>query len=715
MSVATHKSIQENDLRYTRQNRLLAGLCRMLPTRHTRRAELWRAVNVFSLVLLLALAAQVTAQPGQTPAKPPRLKDLPAADGVLPLTAPLVDRSHVEQAHRLAEQWVRQGRVVPAQAKRIPASGVVSVRATLRWLGKTMGSAQIDADRFDDEHVSDVAAMTALAVRGALRQTEDELQQRQRIAEQRQPADVRDVDPDRPVAPVPNNPADLLTLKRIAPLLLVDLQVAHSLATVHVPPGDDELAVMDRVAFGYHGLRMSLGNGSGAIGRSRHAWAWPGNMLAANVQPHSQLVSLLSDIGMRNDRLKTVGRAGGPTLQRFDVIHVVRPTRDQPRTQLVRGNVPLPAAPFTGADVEGLAHHLARHLIRRVHATDGSMTGTYHPTSDRFEPEAAPTWEVALAAYALGRYADVFAGEGLNTNAVLLFDAKQAMQRATRFVLLQLRDPTRRPDAAATSLALLTLVESSAMVQNKPDRDVLIASLLARQSPDGAFLGGVAPNAPPLNVQTQSLVLAALSAAFEQTRDPRVGQAVDRGRTWLWKQMNAVRLLESLPWLPAAELRLHRVAPPDPTDKEATKQWNVKADAIRSLAAAMRSRQVSVPPQVGPPDVVGGFDLTEQSVDKPPQPHWQSSEGLMLLTMSLHPPLLTDPADRVSRLLDCGLAARFLAQLMMDDPSCYYARSPADARGGVRELFWNNELRVEPTAKTLLAVTELRAALDAMR
>ncbi len=61
--------------------------------------------------------------------------------------------------------------------------------------------------------------------------------------------------------------------------------------------------------------------------------------------------------------------------------------------------------------------------------------------------------------------------------------------------------------------------------------------------------------------------------------------------------------------------------------------------------------------------------------------------------------------------VDCALAARFIAQLMVDQPGCYYVRSPDDVVGGVRRQLWDNTMDVEPVAMALLALTELQIAL----
>ena len=56
----------------------------------------------------------------------------------------------------------------------------------------------------------------------------------------------------------------------------------------------------------------------------------PAEALARNMPPRKQLDSLLDGAGVSRDQIVTVARPGGAALYRFEVIHVVRPQRDQP-------------------------------------------------------------------------------------------------------------------------------------------------------------------------------------------------------------------------------------------------------------------------------------------------------------------------------------------------------------------------------------------------
>ncbi len=622
-----------------------------------------------------------------------RLKDLPADDRVAPLKAPLLDRSHVESVFRSAESWVKAGRVDVASAPHVPVSGVLAVRVTLRWLGKTMGAGESYPISERPEQVSDLTMLTGSAIRQALESTRKMLIERHKRAKEQ---GLR----------VTEKP---LGLDRVGPLMLVDIQVAHGVEAVRVTENKDDLAVMDHFAPGYHGLRLShLNNRQG-----KPAWMWPATAIASNIKPHSQLIRLLAEIGEDHEAIKAIGRAGGPKFERFEVIHMVRPSRDLPRTVLTRGHELIPPQPFNGTDIAGMSNSLAKHVIRRFRE-DGSMAGTYLPTADRFEPENAEMADVAMAVYALARYSKAFASaDASGPNASAMFKAQQTVRRGVRFIISHLRDPNARPNAAAASLLLMAIVESPELVDQKADRDWLINELLSRQAQNGAFLGGRGAQSPPLNNRTQALVLAALATAYGPTADARIARAFDGGSKWLWAQVDPLVLIEATPWLSIAELRMRKHAAPD-GDAAANEQWEAKVKGFRSLLGAMRSRQVRATPSVGPGDVIGGFDLTSRTVDTPPRPDWRTSESLILLSQSLRESALKDDKQQVSRLLQCGLAARFLAQLMMEPSACYYVRSVTDAQGGIREMLWRNELHIEPSAMGLIALSELHETLGGL-
>ncbi len=115
---------------------------------------------------------------------------------------------------------------------------------------------------------------------------------------------------------------------------------------------------------------------------------------------------------------------------------------------------------------------------------------------------------------------------------------------------------------------------------------------------------------------------------------------------------------------------------------------------------------------LGPADVIGGFELEPAPVGTPPAPNWRTAQLLAFLSICLREDGITADRDALGWVLNAGLAARFIAQLMMDEASAYYVRSLPDAIGGVRMALWDNQLGLAPTALSLLACVQLQETLD---
>src|SRR5439155_25577164 len=120
--------------------------------------------------------------------------------------------------------------------------------------------------------------------------------------------------------------------------------------------------------------------------------------------------------------------------------------------------------------------------------------------------------------------------------------------------------------------------------------------------------------------------------------------------------------------------------------------WDQRAKTLAELELAVIGKQVVGPPREGPADVIGGFDLAVNAGSRPPAPNWSTAPVLAFLADTLADEALAPKSARVPVLVSCGLAARFLGQLMFDEPSCFYVRSKKDALGGIRPALWDNTL-----------------------
>jgi hypothetical protein len=658
--------------------------------------------------------------------------------------APLVDWSHALTAHRLIEGWVTAGKVdEEAEQVEIAVSGLSAVRVTLRWSGFVMGTGEVEVPAAAAKPGSasnkasaanllsniDLYPLVARATAAALADAGQSLTDSRTKGTQ--------------LAPTASNkgPANIAEL---GPLLQVDLQLACRLEPIRIgapgnapgtpgagagkanpgsrsPQGGDATEVMARFVPGYHGLRMTRTGDAGAgkamaqggapgeipgAGAIPGAWMWPGNAVAANVSPRSQLIQLLSELGYTAQDLDKIGRIGGPNLARFEVIHVVRPAADQPVTRLVRGSKILPATSLDTRTLDGMAQRLTRFLVKRTRE-DGVMVGIYHPVSDRYDPPTALRHEAALAAYALGRQAALLVQ--LRAPDAQILEAQQGAKKLIDPLIKNLLAEGRGDDPAAMALVVMTIVESPGMEDRKRERDQLVDLLMKMRSDDGAFRTGLGADAEVVPGPTQALIVASLASLQAKTRNATLGQMVRQSQALLWTRPEPAYLAAMVPWLVYGELKLRGTD--DPADKLVQARNDARLKAIEAVSQAIQAKQVTEMPTDGPADVVGGFNLGEHPPEAFPAPDWRTAQMLAFTAAALREPGLTSPDKFVQRLLDCGLAARFVAQLMFDEPGCYFARGREQSMGGVRLSPWDNRVGPVAAAMALLGVTELQQSI----
>ena len=495
--------------------------------------------------------------------------------------------------------------------------------------------------------------------------------------------------------------AEAFDLKRIAPALLLDLQVGWKPEAIVLLPDATVEDLVDAFNPGYHGL-AARPRGTAPPQATR---IWPATALAINLRPAGQVRSLLRTWSSHH-----VGKTDTATIAklqfvRFRVIHYVRPARHQPRMRLVRGNVSLPPRALTGADLTHVTAMLADHLMTRVRA-DGSYPGTYHPTTSRFEPVTASAGEAALVAYVLARRLHALCSSPSNeADRDRCTALRNHVAQVARHLAPPFSDAGKVMDVGAASLLVLTLHRMDRMPDAKIHRDLIVRRLLAHQSKDGMFRVTSPRTAPAVTPTTQCLVVLALMAAHDQTRAEILLPAIDRGRAALWQIMDQDLLVSTLPWsamvthgLPGAG-----TGPSDP---------KMHADAFAQLDRTIAKMQI-VNTAIDPHDVFGGYAFDRES-QRWPTADWRTAPLLAYTSLRLRHAEAASPAARIKPLLACGRAARFVAQLMVDEPGCYYGLDAAAMTGGVRSALWDNRLPLDRTAMALLALTELQATIVGM-
>ena len=616
-----------------------------------------------------------------------------------PLEAPEVGWADGEAAFGWAQDWVRSEQGVPADEDlpRRAVTGVFGVYVTLRDEGRLLGQGQ--ALRTDLAQTIDqpgpavqLPALVAAATRQALADLRD--------TEMRRALDLNVDDPDL-------FQQGLAATRERAQL---DIQVGYNLRSIVLPVDADQNAVFATFAPGFHGLRMA-----GPLTGDAD-YAWPGTELAYNTAPNVLVLRLLGDQGYDAEDLGLIARADGPTLQRFEVLHLVRPGPAQPMRRLTRGNLVLQQQVVDARTITGLAERTARYLDRLVVTAADNQTlvvrGTYQPTHRRFAPAIAQQRETALLTYALTRHAAIAIDSGI-AERTMRARAERAMRLVEQLGPEAIPQPGRASHLTAAFL-LLALCESPNPLV--PDqlvlRDRLGMALLELRHPEGGGYRVAPEDDQRLSRASAAVITAALAAWYEQTRSPTLVEPVWAVLSDLMAANADDARVVDLLWVAIALDKAGQALADghDPAD-EATDQLTQWRAALADQLDLLREQQVTGRPILGPEDVTGGFVLAEAIPGSPPNPTWRSAMPVHLLALAMRDPGII-PEDRVfGPLLSAGLGARFLGQLMITGPSTYYLRDAETALGGVRSTLFDNTLYPDCSSMTLLALAELQKTL----
>jgi hypothetical protein len=613
------------------------------------------------------------------------------------------DESHARQAHRLVEGWVRRGGVPGERAEPIRALDVIGVRVTLRLSGVTLGEGTAVRPGLATALVGDAAEplppidlvsllepATSRALTAAVAAAEDRhLQARLRAA--RDP-EARDV-------------GEAITPRALGAQLDVDLQLAHRPQRIVIARPDRQDTVFARFAPGHHGLMTRPPDAPAA-----DTLVWPATALARNLQPDRQIVRLLHRSGAEPDAIDRLGRPDGLPLYRFDVLHLVRPRADQPVMLLTRGSERLPVRFVTRATLQGMMDRVGLHLFGRF-IGDGRVRGGYRPARGRYQPELADDRESALAAYALIRFERRKRADG-NNDRVFETYVDQAAETVRQVASRALAEGAT-PQPVTSAFCLLAVTAAPAGTFEQDLRGRLTAQLLAWVDDAGRVRPETTDDEAGLPPAVSSIVLWALTHVYDQTRDAAVGQAVARLLDGLWADANGNFDINALPWVAAAHERIAPVLEQQGAIDAETRRR--RAADLNRMAGLIAQLQVVERPRLGPDDVVGGIVVQRQPDDAPPSPDWKTAPLFLFLATAVRDEQIVPAADRPDVLVTLSGAARFLGQLMIDEPATFAVASPEEALGGVRLAPWDNRLDLAPSALTLLGLVEMIQSDQALR
>ncbi len=664
------------------------GWVQVLRRHHAVLARVMLCV-IACLSLLSAARVRADQSPNSRPVVPVPATDATATDGGPQDRVPVVDGSHARLTHPIVERWVRAG-ATDDRNRPLQVKGVSAVRVDLRWAGEPAGvhTGMGEAESAGADKPVDLIALARKATDQAIEMMFQRYTQRM-IAAGRQPT---------------------YSKTQLGQHMLVELQIGLALEPIAMKPRESEFAIYEKWRYGYHGLKMV-----NPVGRESDeaAWLWPATAITTNLDCRRHLRQLMSqldvDVADPNTATRTImaiGQPRGVKLYRFEVLHAVRPASSLPVELLVRGNKTIPLRAINGPTIEMLAHRMSRHLQRRQ-ASDGKMTGTIEP-SRVGGPDAADDAELALASYALTRRAANLAKA--NPHGERTLRSRSAATKALQHLSTAYSKEPQSLDPSTKALMLLCLTEAVEIPQYIVSTDKLVPDLRKLHQKQGYFnTPGLAKEGQMLSRQTQALLFCALANYYVQTRDKSVLPVVDASRDYLWKHVwaNEFAARQSLmPWLAIGELRLQQIER-DPPEERAIANLKARQELIQFCQALARIQ--SEPERGGPGDLAGGIPFVRpMPTGLPELPDWHTAHSLAAMSVIWRHGNVASQDERAKLLLSCTKAARFIGQLMFDQPSLFYVAIGSDAMGGVRMSLWDNRLPVATTAMGLLAMTEFQ-------
>ncbi len=595
--------------------------------------------------------------------------DAPAEPTALPL-----DEALVRQAFALAENWVARGRV-PDRTLPIHTRDLGAVHVTLRLDGLTLGQSTATVPEPQQRSASiDLMQYTQRAVTGALSQCVD---------------NVKKLNAQMPRRQLPAELPDL------APLLQLDLQCARPPVVLRF---ESPMELPSRFRVDEHGLMLRHDQ--------RSAWLFPGNAVASNLNLQAQIDRLLGRLELPASEMQRIGQEEGPALHRFQTIHLVRVRANEEPVALTRGQILLSSAPLNTQQTHAFTARWAQHLIERQQPS-GWFAGTYLPSSNSHEPALSDPASCGLACFALARYANSLKHEAPQRQAAQTA-AMKGVTALTAGLLgqtgLSAAERPIRLHLAECSTALIALLETPGTAKLKSQRDRLAGAIVAMQKPNGIFRNANASDARNATIPTASLAAYAMARMYEQVRQPQFHDAARRAIDVLLQETPATKMPSAYPWLAMAEFELARVGKPS------TALITFREGALAILKKQVDSERIS-DTGIGN-DAMGGFI---QQAGLLGEPTWLSARPLTMIAAALRVESFVSEEERTLWLVDAGRGMRYLAQLTMDKPTCYYVRDPGRAIGGVRTAMWDNRQPLAATAMALLAGTELDLSLQAMK
>jgi hypothetical protein len=433
----------------------------------------------------------------------------------------------------------------------------------------------------------------------------------------------------------------------------------------------------------------------------RWAMLFPAQARAANTAGRVErlLPSLAGELGLAALEPGALAERFGVSVYRFRAVHLTQTAAGDAPFITFRGDELVIDRDVTPPALESLARGVADRLVATMdlHQEPLGVLGTYHPTSDRYDPLIAPPLEQALSAWALARYgklrgrADPAARRAAAAAARILDDLARVAPGE--------HDPLADPVACA---AIVVAALEASPPAEASGADELVAGacervLRAYSRADG-FSGGdgaaPTPNGQALIAWAWSRLLVTGSAEVDAGL---VRSAIDAA----WASVPAPREISLLPWLGWAEADL----------AAATGESIAAAERLRRIRRLADASRVGSPDRPGPADLAGGFAL---SGGHRLTATGQTLRPAALLAWMVRTPQLTPRPEADVALQRLLSTARFVMQLSARESSSWAYRNPGRALGGIRAATWDCDQPVAAQALGLVFATETLASLEVL-
>ncbi len=457
-----------------------------------------------------------------------------------------------------------------------------------------------------------------------------------------------------------------------------------------------------------HGFEPAA-EGIGVEFGGRRAWTRPSEVVSQHYSPDLTLAGAEKVVELKHTHKLRFDKK--IRYFRFWAIHLWQPSKGDLPVRLLRGEALVAPGSLTAETFDAAIERMGRYLHYRQNS-NGGFSQEFLPTSDRYD--AGNSARVQLRALTgLAAYA-AWCGRGEVASGV-----RTGFANFGKYLLpmgLQIRAPdgttTTQPAGKAlmppghTGHLEITARLLSAMLV-LPDRDqyaeqraAMLTSIMAMQSESGRInMNPEAVDATRSVSPEAGWALVALAQAHAIGRDPAIEKAMHRALSFYSDPRTEIPGPTAAAALPTA-FALHYAQTNDAR----------LSDFVFDTADRLALLQMR-PGSCTYPELHGAINVRASGLIGADTALYLGAlaEGLRLAER-----VGDEVRSKVYRRATLA-AARFVLQLEVQRPGCYYIRTTQDALGGVRTAPWDNRIRVDHCGRAIEALIQARMALFGSR